>query len=94
MCITIAANIADSAFLGIDACFPDSVVGLIPDKVFDGGKYFEYFIRTAKNNLTDYAPSTAQKNINLGILEQVSIPMPPLEFCLAEIPATRMRSIC
>ena len=79
MCITIAANIADSAFLGIDACFPDSVVGLIPDKVFDGGKYFEYFIRTAKNNLTDYAPSTAQKNINLGILEQVSIPMPPLE---------------
>jgi len=79
MCITIAANIADTAFLGIDACFPDSVVGLIPDEVFEGGEYIEYFVRTAKNNLTDYAPSTAQKNINLGILEQVNIPLPPIE---------------
>lgn len=26
-CITIAANIADTAILGIDACFPDSVIG-------------------------------------------------------------------
>ena len=27
LCITIAANIADTAILGFDACFPDSVVG-------------------------------------------------------------------
>ena len=27
LCITIAANIADTAILGIDACFPDSVMG-------------------------------------------------------------------
>jgi len=27
MCITIAANIADTGILGFDACFPDSVVG-------------------------------------------------------------------
>ena len=26
LCITIAANIADTAILGIDACFPDSVM--------------------------------------------------------------------
>ncbi|WJQ01842.1 restriction endonuclease subunit S [Geobacillus stearothermophilus] len=32
LCITIAANIAETAILGIDACFPDSVVGFIPDK--------------------------------------------------------------
>ena len=31
LCITIAANIADTAILGIDACFPDSVIGFIPD---------------------------------------------------------------
>ena len=30
LCITIAANIAETAFLGIDACFPDSVVGFTP----------------------------------------------------------------
>ncbi|MFM9100653.1 MAG: restriction endonuclease subunit S, partial [Cyanobium sp.] len=27
LCITIAANIAESAILGIPGCFPDSVVG-------------------------------------------------------------------
>ena len=27
LCITIAANIAETAFLGFDGCFPDSVVG-------------------------------------------------------------------
>ena len=31
VCITIAANIADSALLTYSACFPDSVVGLITD---------------------------------------------------------------
>ena len=31
LCITIAANIADTAILGIDACFPDSVIGFTSD---------------------------------------------------------------
>lgn len=35
-------------------------------------------MRTAKENLTEFAPATAQKNINLGILEMVLIPLPPL----------------
>jgi type I restriction enzyme S subunit len=35
-------------------------------------------MRTAKENLERFAPSTAQKNINLGIPEQVKIPIPPL----------------
>ncbi|OWY08914.1 hypothetical protein B6V74_09610 [Thioclava sp. F42-5] len=78
MCITIAANIADSGILDFDACFPDSVVGLVPASMFDSARYFEYFIRTAKANLLEFAPATAQKNINLGILETVLIPLPPL----------------
>ena len=78
LCITIAANIADSGILSFDACFPDSVVGLIAYDSFEGAHYFEYFIRTAKANLHDFAPSTAQKNINLGILMEVLIPLPPL----------------
>ncbi len=77
MCITIAANIADSGILGFDACFPDSVVGFIPHDDLPSVQYFEYFLRTAKDHLEKYAPSTAQKNINLGILEQVMIPLPP-----------------
>jgi len=78
LCITIAANIADSGILSFDACFPDSVVGFIPASMFENARYFEYFVRTAKANLLEFAPATAQKNINLEILTQVLIPIPPL----------------
>ncbi|MDZ7759638.1 MAG: restriction endonuclease subunit S [Desulfovermiculus sp.] len=78
LCITIAANIADSGILSFDACFPDSVVGFIPSECIGYSLYFDYFIRTVQQNLLSYAPSTAQKNINLGILNQLLIPLPPL----------------
>ena len=78
LCITIAANIADSGILSFDACFPDSVVGFIPATVFPNARYFEYFIRTAKANLLEFAPPTTQKNINLEILNAVLVPLPPL----------------
>jgi type I restriction enzyme S subunit len=78
LCITIAANIADSGILSFDACFPDSVVGFIPASMFENARYFEYFVRTVKANLLEFAPATAQKNINLEILTQVLIPLPPL----------------
>jgi type I restriction enzyme S subunit len=74
-CITIAANIAASGILTFPACFPDSVVGLVPAPGVSGD-YVEYFIRTARENLDRYAPATAQKNINLDILERVLVPMP------------------
>jgi type I restriction enzyme, S subunit len=78
LCITIAANIADSGILSFDACFPDSVVGFIPASMIPNARYFEYFVRTAKTNLLAFAPATAQKNINLEILNSVMIPLPPL----------------
>ncbi len=78
LCITIAANIADSGILDFDACFPDSVVGFVPAPGFENARYFEYFVRTAKANLLEFAPATAQKNINLEILTSVLIPLPPL----------------
>ena len=78
ICITIAANIAESGILGIDACFPDSVVGLVPS-VNVVSEYIEFFIRTERDSLSQYAPATAQKNINLEILERVAVPLPPLD---------------
>ena len=78
LCITIAANIADSALLGFDACFPDSVVGFVPSEVIGDSRYFLWFMKTARQELLRFAPSTAQKNINLEILEAVQIPLPPL----------------
>jgi type I restriction enzyme, S subunit len=79
LCITIAANIADTGILEFDSCFPDSVVGFVPSPEISDSQYFMYFMRTAKEHLLSYAPATAQKNINLGILEEVMIPLPPVE---------------
>ncbi|SHM80477.1 restriction endonuclease subunit S [Polaribacter sp. KT 15] len=81
LCITIAANIAETGILGFNACFPDSVVGFT--EIIDNGNslasYVEYFITIMKSDLEKFAPSTAQKNINLGILYQLKFPLPPLE---------------
>jgi len=79
MCITIAANIADTAILEFDACFPDSVVGFIPLNDSVNVEVVEFFIRTVKSDLEKYAPATAQKNINLAILETVAIPLLPVD---------------
>ncbi len=78
LCITIAANIADTALLGFDACFPDSIVGFISESENVDTRFVEYFFRTAKENIERFAPATAQKNINLEILNNVAIPLPPV----------------
>mgnify|MGYP001617404453 FL=1 len=77
LCITIAANIADTAILGFDSCFPDSIVGFISESKSIDTRFVEYFFRTAKNNIERFAPATAQKNINLEILYSVAMPLPP-----------------
>ena len=78
LCITIAANIAESAIVSFDACFPDSVVGLAPGEILNDLRFFLYVTKTIRKNLQKFAPSTAQKNINLSILEDVLVPVPPL----------------
>lgn len=79
LCITIAANIAETAILGINACFPDSIVGFTPQNESVSVEYIELFFRTARENLERFAPATAQKNINLAILEMVSVPFMSIE---------------
>lgn len=73
LCITIAANIAETAFLGIDACFPDSVVGFTPFE-YILPEYVKHFIESQKIRLWAFAPATAQKNINLDTLENLILP--------------------
>jgi type I restriction enzyme S subunit len=78
LCITIAANIAETAILGMDACFPDSIVGFLANEQISDPRYIEFFIRTVKADLTAFAPATAQKNINLETLTTLRVPAPPL----------------
>jgi type I restriction enzyme S subunit len=78
LCITIAANIAETGFLTIDACFPDSVVGFTSLS----GNYTPWFVRhylsSIQEQIIKFAPATAQKNINLEIIGALLFPMPPL----------------
>jgi type I restriction enzyme S subunit len=75
LCITIAANIAETAFLGFDGCFPDSVVGFSAARELVDPEYVDFFIQGARVRIEAYAPATAQKNINLETLENLVVPL-------------------
>ena len=79
LCITIAANIADTAILNFDSCFPDSVVGFIPNDKFVLTEFVHYWLVFYQRVLVEIAPESAQKNINLRILENLDIYIPPKE---------------
>ena len=78
LCISIAANIAFTAVLNFDSCFPDSVVGFIPSKMVNV-EYIHFYFTFIQKKLTELAPQSAQKNINLEILKNLDIMMPPIE---------------
>ena len=75
LCITIAANIAETAFLTFDACFPDSVVGFTAVEDIVVPKFVELFLKRTRSHIESCAPATAQKNINLTTLETLVIPL-------------------
>ena len=76
LCITIAANIGKTAILEIEACFPDSVVGFTPsDQTV--AEYVQFWMSRIQSRLEEIAPQSAQKNINLAILRELPIPVPP-----------------
>jgi type I restriction enzyme S subunit len=77
LCITIAANIAKTGILEFDACFPDSIVGFRssdPATVF----FAQVWLSFLQKMLEETAPESAQKNINLEILRNLEVPLPPL----------------
>ena len=78
LCITIAANIGNCAILTFDACFPDSVVGFIANEKVALKEYVYYIFERMQSILEANAPAVAQKNINLKILDELLIPLPPL----------------
>jgi type I restriction enzyme S subunit len=61
-----------------DACFPDSVVGFISKPNVSLVEYVYYYFQCIQQSLEDNAMGVAQKNINLAILNSMSIPLPPI----------------
>ena len=77
LCITIAANIAQTSILTFDACFPDSVVGFI-SRNMTNELFIHYWFSFFQKILDEQAPQVAQKNINLKILSELNVIAPPL----------------
>ncbi len=78
LCITIAANIAKTGILTFDACFPDSVVGFIPNQ-YTNNEYVQSWMSFLQKVIEENAPESAQKNINLKILRNLDVISPPTE---------------
>ena len=78
LCITIAANIAKTAILTFDSCFPDSVVGFNSNESTNN-IFIHFWFSFFQELLEEQAPESAQKNINLKILSELKVIVPPIE---------------
>lgn len=66
LCMTIAgANTAKTAILKIKACFPDSVVGFIPDKSKSDLHFIKYTLDLMRNRFLSVSRGATQDNLSL-----------------------------
>lgn len=79
LCITIAANIADTAILGIDACFPDSVIGFTANTEKTDARFVKYlFDGVLKVKYRSFTQGAAQDNLSQEKLLSIKFPVPEL----------------
>jgi type I restriction enzyme S subunit len=78
LCITIAANIAESAILAIPGCFPDSVVGFVADPKVADTKFVKYKLDTLKLAMQSASLGTTQDNLSLDKLLRFDFLIPTL----------------
>ncbi|MDD4059464.1 MAG: restriction endonuclease subunit S [Kiritimatiellae bacterium] len=78
LCITIAANIAESAILGIEGCFPDSVVGFVADPAKADVRFVKYYIDILKLQMQSVSRGTTQDNLSVDKLLSFDFRVPPL----------------
>lgn len=79
LCITIAANIAETAILDIDACFPDSVIGFSADPEKADTRFVKYlFDAVLKMRFRSFTQGAAQDNLSQEKLLSIRFPVPDL----------------
>ncbi len=79
LCITIAANIADTALLAFPACFPDSIMGFTPHKNIANVKFVKYCFDVLQKDCQQISQGTAQDNLSWKKLSTILFPCPPIE---------------
>jgi len=80
LCITIAANIAETALLGYPMCFPDSVVGFNAYPNESSEIFMHYVFTYIKKAIQNSASGSIQDNINVEFLTTLNFRVPKKEY--------------
>jgi type I restriction enzyme S subunit len=79
VCIAIVgATIGESSILSFDACFPDSVIGMVASSGKAIPEYIQYLLVAHKAEIKSKGVGSARHNINLGTFENQKFPFPPI----------------
>ncbi|MYB76106.1 MAG: restriction endonuclease subunit S [Chloroflexi bacterium] len=77
LCITIAANIAETSILDIEACFPDSVIGFNAHRDKADTRFVKYLFDDAlKVRFRSFTQGAAQDNLSQEKLLSIKFPVP------------------
>lgn len=76
LCITIAANIAETALLSYPMCFPDSVVGFNADPDMTTEEFMYYIFEYIRTSIQNSASGSIQDNINIDYLTSLEFKIP------------------
>lgn len=79
LCITIAANIADTGILGIPACFPDSIMGFTSYDGISDVRFVKYCFDMLQRDCKQISQGTAQDNLSWQKLSTIEFPAPPIQ---------------
>ncbi|HRF71942.1 MAG TPA: restriction endonuclease subunit S [Accumulibacter sp.] len=79
LCITIAANIGDTALLSYPACFPDSIIGFVADERKCDVRFVKYCFDMIQERLRMVSQGATQDNLSQDKLLRFGIPCPPVE---------------
>ncbi len=80
LCITIAANIADTAILAFDACFPDSVIGFRADNQKADARFLKYlFHATIQQHAKQFSQGATQDNLSQEKLLSIELLTPEID---------------
>ena len=76
--ISIFATLGEVSILQKEATTNQAIAGLIPDKARLDTEYLYYILKSKKVYIDSLGRGIAQRNINMSILKQITIPLPPL----------------
>lgn len=76
LCITIAANIAETGILAYPMCFPDSIVGFTANQTETSELFMHYVFTYIRQSIQNSISGSIQDNINIEYLKSLDFKIP------------------